>query len=119
MVDNRNADVLRRIISYCNEIDKTIQRFGEDYTVFAQDSVYKNATALCVLQIGELTAHLTNDFKQTYTEIPWMQIKALRNVVAHSYGKIDAESLWETITIDIPKLKEYCFNIARQCNGLI
>ena len=94
MADNRNADVLRRIILYCNDIEETILRFGEDYSVFIQDSAYKNATALCVLQIGELTTHLTNDFKQTYTVIPWTQIKALRNVVAHSYGKIDVESLW-------------------------
>lgn len=70
MQNNCNADVLRRIIFYCDEIAATIQRFGEDYTVFVQDSVYKNATALCVLQIGELTTHLTDDFKQTYTGMP-------------------------------------------------
>jgi len=114
MADNRNVDVLHRIISYCNEIDKTIQRFGEDYNLFVQDSVYKNATALCVLQIAELTTHLTNDFKQTYTGIPWVEIKALRNVVVHIYGKIDDESLWETIMSDIPKLKEYCSSIVQE-----
>lgn len=114
MRDNRNADVLRHIISYCNDISEAIQRFGEDYTVFARDSVYKNATALCMMQIGELTTHLTDDFKQTYTGIPWTQIKALRNVVAHNYGKIDDESLWETITSDIPKLKDYCSSIIQQ-----
>jgi len=119
MEDNRNADVLRRIVSYCNEISDTIQRFGEDYEVFSKDSVYKNATALCVLQIGELTTHLTNDFKQTYTGMPWTQIKALRNVVAHNYGKIDAESLWETITGDIPKLKDYCSGIIQQFDVLM
>jgi len=68
MRNNRNADILRRIIFYCNDISEAIQRFGEDFTVFKRDSVYKNATALCVLQIGELTTHLTDDFKQTYTE---------------------------------------------------
>ncbi|MDD2402341.1 MAG: DUF86 domain-containing protein [Clostridia bacterium] len=111
MQNKRNADVLRHIISYCNDISETIQRFGKDYTVFTRDSVYKNATALCVLQIGELTTHLTDEFKKSYTEIPWTQMKALRNVVAHNYGKIDDESLWETITNDIPKLKDYCSSI--------
>ncbi|KJS86924.1 MAG: hypothetical protein JM58_06030 [Peptococcaceae bacterium BICA1-8] len=119
MQNNRNADVLRRIISYCNDISETIQRFGEDYSVFTRDSVYKNATALCVLQIGELTTHLTNDFKETYSRIPWTQIKALRNVVAHNYGKIDDESLWETIISDIPKLKEYCSSIIQQFDVLM
>lgn len=70
------------------------------------------------MQIGELTTRLTNDFKQTYTGMPWTQIKALRNVVAHSYGKIDVESLWETITIDIPKLKDYCSGIIQQFDVL-
>ena len=97
MREQRNADVLLDIISYCNDIQEAAQRFGEDYAVFKQDSVYKNATALCVLQIGELTTHLTDDFKQTYTGIPWTQIKALCNLIAHNYGKIDDESLWETI----------------------
>jgi len=114
MRNNRNADVLKRIIFYCHEISETIRRFGEDYTVFGQDSVYKNATALCVLQIGELTTHLTDDFRQTYLGMPWAQIKALRNVVAHNYGKIDVESLWETVTSDIPKLEEYCNTILKQ-----
>lgn len=116
MLDSRNADVLKRIISYCNEIWKTIQRFGEDYAVFEKDSVYKNATALCVLQIGELTNHLSNEFKETYTKMPWTQIKALRNLVAHSYGKIDHRILWETITSDIPRLKDYCNSILNDYN---
>jgi uncharacterized protein with HEPN domain len=119
MREQRNADVLRHIISYCNDIQEAVQRFGEDYEVFKRDSVYKNATALCVLQIGELTTHLTDDFKQTYTGIPWTQIKALRNLIAHNYGKIDDESLWETITNDIPKLKDYCSTIIQQFDVLM
>lgn len=119
MREQRNADVLLDIISYCNDIQEAAQRFGEDYAVFKQDSVYKNATALCVLQIGELTTHLTDDFKQTYTGIPWTQIKALCNLIAHNYGKIDDESLWETITNGIPKLKDYCSTIIQQFDVLM
>lgn len=119
MHNKRNADVLRRIILYCNDITETIERFGDDYKVFSKDSAYRNATALCVLQIGELTNSLTDDFKKTYDGMPWTQIKALRNIIAHSYGKIDAESLWETITDDIPKLKVYCCGIIQQFNVLM
>jgi uncharacterized protein with HEPN domain len=111
MLNERDINVLHHIIMYCDEIAATIDRFGADYSIFRQDSVYKNATALCVLQIGELTTHLTESFKSTYTGIPWVQIKALRNVVAHNYGRIDDESLWETIRGDIPSLKNYCSQI--------
>jgi len=114
MRGNRNTDVLQHIVDYCNEINSTIERFGNDYEIFSKDSVYRNAVALCVLQIGELTTKFTEDFKNIYNGIPWNQIKALRNVVAHNYGKIDKEILWETILNDIPQLQKYCEEIVKQ-----
>jgi uncharacterized protein with HEPN domain len=119
MRDDRNADVLLHIVDYCNEIKNTAERFGNDYGTFSKDSVYQNAVALCVLQIGELTMHFTEDFKNTYNKIPWNQIKALRNVVAHNYGKIDKEILWETISNDIPQLRVYCEEIAKQFDVML
>ena len=47
-----NSEVLKRIVDYCIEINKTIDRFGDKYENFSNDSVYQNAVALCVLQIG-------------------------------------------------------------------
>ena len=39
MQGNRNADVLRHIVDYCNEIKNTIERFGNNYEIFSKDSV--------------------------------------------------------------------------------
>lgn len=111
MQDDRNIDILKHICDYCAEINHTMNTFGRDYDTFESNSIYQNATALCVLQIGELTTHFTNEFKAEYNKIPWNQIKALRNVVAHNYGKIDNEILWETLISDIPVLNEYCSQI--------
>lgn len=116
---NRNADVLRHIQGYCEEINHTMETFGKDYQVFWSNTIYQNATALCVLQIGELTTHFTEDFKSTYNKIPWNQIKALRNVVAHNYGGIDKETLWETLMSDIPELSDYCTSILREYEALV
>lgn len=111
MLDKRTDGILRHVIGYCRQIHDAIERFGASYDVFRDDPVYKNAVALCVLQIGELTTHLTDEFKAKYNGIPWVQVKAMRNVVAHSYGTIDTETLWETIISDIPALEKYCNNI--------
>ena len=51
--------------------------------------------------------------------MPWNQIKALRNVVAHNYGKIDKETLWETISNDIPRLQGYCEGIVKQFEAML
>ncbi|MGN0430842.1 MAG: DUF86 domain-containing protein [Lachnospiraceae bacterium] len=119
MRGDRNADILRHIRNYCEEINHTIDTFGRDYEIFVGNSIYQNAVALCVLQIGELTTHFTDDFKNTYNKIPWNQIKALRNVVAHNYGGIDKETLWETLNQDIPELQEYCEQIMLQYETLL
>lgn len=84
---------------------------GDSYAVFSEDPIYRNAAALCILQIGELVGKLTEDFRAAHPGVPWRQIKAMRNIVAHSYGTIDPEVTWEVMTEDIPALKSYCSNI--------
>ena len=76
--------------------------------MFESDPIYRSAAALCILQIGELVGKLTDDFREQHPAVPWRQIKAMRNIVAHSYGSVDPETNWEIITSDIPDLKRYC-----------
>ena len=108
---DRNASILEHIISYCDQIQQTVERFGDDYALFESDPIYRNAAALCILQIGELVGKLTDDFREQHPAVPWRQIKAMRNIVAHSYGSVDPETTWEIIIDDIPKLKAYCEKI--------
>ena len=105
---DRNISILEHIVSYCQQIEQTVERFGNDAVIFQNDSIYRNAAALCILQIGELVGKLTDDFREQHPGVPWRQIKAMRNIVAHSYGTVDPETTWEIITHDIPTLKEYC-----------
>ncbi|NLC74317.1 MAG: DUF86 domain-containing protein [Clostridiales bacterium] len=111
---NRDMDILKHIIDYCNEIDHTMDTFGRDTNNFSDNTIYQNATALCVLQIGELTTHFSDEFRDTYNKVPWSQIRGMRNVVANHYGKIDKETLWKTLNEDIPVLKEYCKTILKE-----
>ena len=108
---DRDLSILEHIVVYCEQIEQTIARFGDDYAVFQTDPIYRNASALCILQIGELVGKLSDEFRAAHSEIPWRQIKAMRNIVAHSYGTVDAETTWEVITSDIPDLKRFCASI--------
>ena len=87
--DQRDSSILRHIISYCDQIQEAILRFGDDRELFLKDSVYHNAVALCILQIGELVSNLSDDFRAAHTDIPWREIKLMRNIVAHRYGTVD------------------------------
>lgn len=108
---DKDIGILEHIISYCDQIEQTVNRFGDDYETFVGDRIYRNAAALCILQIGELVGKLSESFREEHSSIPWRQIRAMRNIVAHSYGSVDPEVTWEIITDDIPKLKKYCQTI--------
>ena len=112
-MNNKERDIyiLKKIIKYCLEADETIRRFGDSIDILKSDNIYKNATAMCVLQIGELVGNLSEDISERYTEMPWKQIKAMRNIAAHGYEEFDIDILWQTLKIDLPTLREYCYGI--------
>lgn len=70
---------------YCEDILKSVKRFGNDKVVFDVDNDYRNSVCMSLLQIGELTGHLTEDFREeTKNKIFWPAIKGMRNLFAHN-----------------------------------
>lgn len=58
-------------------------------------------------------------FLCSYPNIPWQQIKGLRDVVAHEYHEVDNEEIYNIVFNDLPtlldevkKIKEDLYNIA-------
>jgi len=109
--NDRDLYIIKKIIKYCTEAAETILRFGDSIETLKSDNIYKNATAMCVLQIGELVGHLSDDLTSRYTEMPWKQIRGMRNIAAHGYEEFDIDILWQTLKTDIPVLREYCSKI--------
>jgi uncharacterized protein with HEPN domain len=109
--EKRILAVLKKIVKYCDEIEQTKERFELSIEKLQFDNVCRNAIAMCLLQIGELTTHLSDDFKTTNNSIPWQSIKMLRNIVAHRYAEIDWTIIWQTMKSDIPLLRSQCLLI--------
>ena len=108
---NRDLYLISKIQKYCNDIFEAYRLFDDCLDTFQNNSVYRNSIALCLLQIGELSIKLSDGFKETHTNIPWRAIRGMRNIVAHEYGHIDEEVLWETSHISIEKLQNFCQSI--------
>ena len=111
---NSDTFILRLIIKYSDEIGGAIERFELNYDKFKDDYVVKNAIAMCILQIGELSSKLTGEFKIKYTKAPWRDIIAMRNRMAHAYESTNIEIVWDTAENNIPELKAYCTNILKE-----
>lgn len=110
-ISSRDINIIKRIIEYSNEINETVKYFGDDVNNFNSSNIYRNAVSMCILQIGELTSLLSEEFKSNHSNIPWRNIKGMRNIMAHKYGNIDKTVVWEAVKYDIPSLKNNCIKI--------
>ena len=97
--------VIERMIRYCEEIERFMDRFGKRFDDYCGDQAYQYATSMCVIQIGELVARLSNETLLETPSIPWRLIRGMRNIYAHNYDRTKPETMWQTLTEDIPQLR--------------
>ena len=110
-----DAQRLEHIRDYCVEIEKTIARYGNSFEIFDKDADYQRSVSFCILQIGELGSKLSPEYRAaTANRIQWGPIKGMRNLVAHSYGSMSRDIIWETAVTDIPILKQFCIEQLEQ-----
>mgnify|MGYP001022543286 CR=1 FL=1 len=108
---NKDIIVVKKILQYCSQIEEAMDIFHSDYISFKTNSIFQNACCMCVLQIGELAKVLSDDCKQKYNDIPWREWCGIRDIFAHQYSNLDIASTWDTLTKDVPALKERCIDI--------
>ena len=84
----------------------TIHDFVENELI--QDGVIRNFEI-----IGEATKHLSKDFRENYSAIPWKQIAGMRDILIHDYLGIDIYAVWETIETNLPQLKRQLLSIKK------
>lgn len=63
---------------------------------------------LNLITIGEAASRIVsvhNDFAAAHPEIPWAQMRGLRNRMAHGYFDIDLSVVWDTVLSSLPELE--------------
>ena len=103
---SRDEIVLEKILKYVGQIEDAHNEYGRNFEVFQNNSVYRNACCMCVLQIGELCKALSKEFRNNETTIPWREWCGIRDIFAHQYAEMDIEIAWNTLEDDLPHLKE-------------
>ncbi len=55
--------------------------------------------------IGEAANAFSTDLTHQYSEIPWAQIVAFRNMVVHEYFRLSLDLVWAIVENNLPPLK--------------
>ena len=76
-------DRLLDILELVERIERQIG--GLTREEFLEASDVQDATAYRLLAIGEAAKDLSDDLRSRHPRIPWRQIIAMRNILAHEY----------------------------------
>lgn len=63
-----------------------------------------NSVAMDMIQAQECARKLSPEFHEAYPDLPWNEMRGMRNIIVHQYDEIDADKLYESATIDAPEL---------------
>jgi uncharacterized protein with HEPN domain len=55
--------------------------------------------------IGEAASKVSPETRSQTNKIPWQDITGMRNRLIHAYFDVDLDSVWSTVTKDLPVLK--------------
>lgn len=75
------------------------------YEEFCSSRLIKDAVIRNFEILGEAANNIDKEVIQENESIPWKQIISMRNLLIHEYFAIDDKIVWDTIGIELPKLK--------------
>jgi uncharacterized protein with HEPN domain len=95
-------EAISKIENYTKELD---------LNSFLQNEMVRDAVVRNIEVIGEAAKMVPETIKVTYPEIPWKEIIAIRNLIAHEYFRVDYNVIFNTCIQDLPNLKSLIQNI--------
>jgi uncharacterized protein with HEPN domain len=90
-------DAIIRIESYVRGIKKN---------AFLENSMMQDAVMRQIEIIGEASRHISDEFEESHPNIPWFEMRGIRNKIVHDYLEINNDVIWDTVKNDLPVLKK-------------
>ena len=76
------------------------------YEEFSADPVLVDSVMFRLIQIAENSDKLTPLFKAKHAELPWREIKGMRNRIVHDYGVVNLTIVYDTAIRGVPDMYE-------------
>jgi uncharacterized protein with HEPN domain len=104
MFDDRQSGLLRDMLDSANRIRSYLS--SVDRAAFMADSEKQDAVLRRFEIIGEAASRLSPESQALFPGIPFRAMRGMRNIIAHDYGEVDLELVWQTAEADLPRLIE-------------
>jgi uncharacterized protein with HEPN domain len=81
---------------------------------FTEASVVHDAVLRRLEIIGEATKNIPAEIRKKHPEVPWNLMAGMRDVLIHEYFGVKPNTIWKTITEDLPNLKSIIKRIIKE-----
>jgi uncharacterized protein with HEPN domain len=99
---SRDDEILLDLVRACRLIlDFTS---GMNKEAFSLNIQVQSSVLYQIVILGEAVNRLSNNFKEEHPEIPFAEIRGMRNRVTHEYHDVDFDIVWKAIQVSIPEL---------------
>lgn len=105
MSENRLPDYLDHIQQAAADVCSFVDGLAKDD--FLADKRTQQAVIMSLIIIGEAATKVMDgyaEFTQAHPEVPWRNMRGMRNRMAHGYFDIDLNVVWETAQEWLPEL---------------
>lgn len=79
---------------------------GLSFEQYAGDRKTRNAVERNLEIIGEASRHVSESARKMFPDIPWNSVIGLRNIIAHEYGEVLHEKVWDICKNRLPAMIE-------------
>ena len=107
MTPEKLADYLRHMQEGAQSASGYIA--GMEKPAFFADKRTQQAVIMNLVIIGEAATRVMSEFPEfasAHLDIPWRNMRGMRNRIAHGYFDIDLDQVWETTQTSLPELSE-------------
>lgn len=94
-----DEQTLRDFLEFAETGSRLVARGRKAYD---EDEMLRLAAEAILHRIGESVARLSDNVIEAHPQVNWRPMKGMRNVVAHKYGAVDHNIVWNALTDRLP-----------------
>lgn len=102
----RHGDYLAHMLDAIKLARSYVEGLSKDG--FLADRRTQQAVIMNIVVIGEAATQLVSacpEFVAQHDEIPWKQMRGMRNRMAHGYFDVNLDLVWDTVQQSLPDLE--------------
>lgn len=87
---------------------------------FLGDKRTQQAVIMSLIIIGEAATKVMDgyiEFAQTHGQVPWRNMRGMRNRIAHGYFDVNLDVVWDTVQTALPELLLQLLAVRQDADG--